>query len=126
MKGAVNYNIAAKKRGDDIIFLRKIIKGSTDDSYGIEVAKLAGVPNEVIRRAKEILSIIEKTVPDVNVAKNTKRKEFVPINAIPSAIILMGTNNRKAYCYGMYRPMLITRLNTENGNIMMTKGSWCK
>jgi len=75
MKGAVNYNIAAKKRGDDIIFLRKIIRGSTDDSYGIEVAKLAGVPNEVIRRAKEILSIIEKTVPDVNVAKNTKRNE---------------------------------------------------
>jgi hypothetical protein len=58
--------------------------------------------------------------------KNIKRKEFVHINAIPSAIILMDSNNRKAYCYGIYRPMLITRLNTENGNIMMTKGSWCK
>jgi len=44
MSGIVNYNIAAKKRGDGIIFLRKIVRGSTDDSYGIEVAKLAGVP----------------------------------------------------------------------------------
>lgn len=59
--GIVNYNIAAKKRGDDIIFLRKIIRGSTDDSYGIEVAKLAGLPNEVIKRAKEVLATVEKT-----------------------------------------------------------------
>ena len=57
--GIVNYNIAAKKRNDTIIFLRKIVRGGTDDSYGIEVAKLAGVPSEVIKRAKEILSDIE-------------------------------------------------------------------
>ncbi len=57
--GIVNYNIAAKKRGDGIIFLRKIVRGGTDDSYGIEVAKLAGVPSEVVKRAKEILSEIE-------------------------------------------------------------------
>ncbi len=55
MQGVVNYNIAAKKHGDDITFLRKIVKGATDDSYGIEVAKLAGVSSEVIRRAKEVL-----------------------------------------------------------------------
>ena len=61
IEGIVNYNIAAKKRGDNITFLRKIIKGSTDDSYGIEVAKLAGIPNEVIRRAKEVLVSVEKT-----------------------------------------------------------------
>ena len=59
--GVVNYNIAAKKRGDNITFLRKIIRGSTDDSYGIEVAKLAGIPNEVIKRAKEILAVVERT-----------------------------------------------------------------
>ena len=53
------YNIAAKKRGDDLIFLRKIVKGGADDSYGIEVAKLAGVPNEVINRAKRILKSID-------------------------------------------------------------------
>ena len=59
--GVVNYNIAAKKRGDNITFLRKIVKGSTDDSYGIEVAKLAGIPNEVIKRAKEVLASVEQT-----------------------------------------------------------------
>ena len=61
IEGVVNYNIAAKKRGDTITFLRKIVKGSTDDSYGIEVAKLAGIPNEVIKRAKEVLVSVEKT-----------------------------------------------------------------
>ena len=58
-EGIINYNIAAKKRGDSITFLRKIIRGGTDDSYGIEVAKLAGVPAEVVKRAKEILAEIE-------------------------------------------------------------------
>ena len=57
--GIVNYNIAAKKRGDSITFLRKIVRGGTDDSYGIEVAKLAGVPYEVVKRAREILKDIE-------------------------------------------------------------------
>ena len=55
-----NYNIAVKKRGDQMIFLRKIVPGATDDSYGIEVAKLAGIPNVVISRAREILSELEE------------------------------------------------------------------
>ena len=54
-----NYNIAVKKRGDQMIFLRKIVPGATDDSYGIEVAKLAGIPNSVIARAREILEELE-------------------------------------------------------------------
>ncbi len=73
IEGVVNYNIAAKKKGDDITFLRKIVKGATDDSYGIEVAKLAGVPNDVIRRAKEVLRQLteaqakpQKVAPEVN------------------------------------------------------------
>lgn len=61
--GIQNYNIAVKKRGDDIVFLRKIIPGGTDDSYGIEVAKLAGVPKPVIERAKEILKALESENP---------------------------------------------------------------
>ena len=74
--GVVNYHIAAKKRGDSIIFLRKIVKGATDDSYGIEVAKLAGVPNEVVRRAREILSDIEsKGVPTPAVSKESAPSE---------------------------------------------------
>ena len=55
-----NYNIAVKKRGDQMIFLRKIVPGATDDSYGIEVAKLAGIPNAVIVRAREILTELEE------------------------------------------------------------------
>ncbi len=54
-----NYNIAVKKRGDQMIFLRKIVPGATDDSYGIEVAKLAGIPGSVISRAREILAELE-------------------------------------------------------------------
>ncbi len=55
LDGIKNYNVAVKKRGDDIIFLRRIVRGGTDDSYGIEVAKLAGVPDSIINRAKVIL-----------------------------------------------------------------------
>ena len=57
--GVKNYNIAAKKRGSDVIFLRKIVRGGADQSYGVEVAKLAGVPDRVVRRAREILEELE-------------------------------------------------------------------
>jgi len=57
--GIKNYSVAVKKRGDDITFLRKIVKGGTDDSFGIEVALLAGLPHEVISRAKEVLCMVE-------------------------------------------------------------------
>ena len=67
--GVVNYNIAAKKRGDNITFLRKIVRGSTDDSYGIEVAKLAGIPNEVIKRAKEVLASVEASAKTISFAE---------------------------------------------------------
>ena len=59
LPGVKNYNIAAKKRKDDVIFLRKIVRGGADQSYGIEVAKLAGVPDRVIRRAHAILEELE-------------------------------------------------------------------
>ena len=55
LDGVKNYNIAVKKRGDDITFLRRIVPGGADDSYGIEVAKLAGLPDWIIKRAKAIL-----------------------------------------------------------------------
>ena len=76
ISGVVNYNIAAKKRGDDIIFLRKIVKGPTDDSYGIEVAKLAGVPNEVVKRAKAILGeMVENGFVEAKPTKGAPRVE---------------------------------------------------
>ena len=59
LPGIRNYNIAVKKRGDKMIFLRKIVPGATDDSFGVEVAKLAGLPNAVITRARQILQELE-------------------------------------------------------------------
>ncbi len=69
--GVVNYSIAAKKRADELIFLRKIIKGAADDSYGIEVAKLAGVPTEITKRAQVILDslITGDQIPKTKLAK---------------------------------------------------------
>ena len=58
--GVKNYHIAAKKKKDDILFLRKIVPGGADQSYGIEVAKLAGVPERIIRRARTILEELEQ------------------------------------------------------------------
>ena len=59
LPGVKNYNVAAKKRKDDVIFLRKIVPGPADQSYGIEVASLAGVPGRVIDRARDILEELE-------------------------------------------------------------------
>ena len=59
ISGVKNYNIAAKKKKGEVIFLRKIVRGGADQSYGIEVAKLAGVPDRVVRRAREILEELE-------------------------------------------------------------------
>ena len=76
LDGVKNYNIAVKKRGDDITFLRKIVRGGADDSYGIEVAALAGVPDKVIKRAKTLLKSIEND--DVQIQyKETKKEEDV-------------------------------------------------
>ena len=63
IEGVKNYNIAVKKRGEDITFLRRIIRGPADDSYGIEVAKLAGLPGTVTRRAHEVLRTLEASAP---------------------------------------------------------------
>ncbi|MEG0614193.1 MAG: DNA mismatch repair protein MutS [Oscillospiraceae bacterium] len=59
LTGVKNYSVAVKKRGEDIKFLRKIVPGGVDDSYGIEVAKLAGIPKAVINRARELLKEME-------------------------------------------------------------------
>ena len=77
-----NYCIAVKEKGDDIVFLRKIVQGGADKSYGIQVAKLAGVPDSVIERAKEIvdeLSANDITTVTKNLTPHTsgakKKKE---------------------------------------------------
>ncbi|MEG2930922.1 MAG: DNA mismatch repair protein MutS, partial [Ruthenibacterium sp.] len=66
LDGVKNYNIAVKKRGDDITFLRRIVRGPADDSYGIEVAKLAGLPECVTKRAKEVLKVLETGAPNAD------------------------------------------------------------
>ncbi|HOU10365.1 MAG TPA: DNA mismatch repair protein MutS [Clostridiales bacterium] len=73
LDGIKNYNAAVKKRGDDITFLRRIVRGGADDSYGIEVAKLAGVPAGIVNRAKVFLGELENGVeaPAGNKEKKT-------------------------------------------------------
>ena len=63
IEGVNNYNTSVKKRGDDITFLRRIVKGPADGSYGVEVAKLAGVPKTVVENAKKILKSLESQTP---------------------------------------------------------------
>jgi DNA mismatch repair protein MutS len=72
-----NYNVAVKKRGEDIVFLRRIIPGGVDESYGIEVSKLAGIPRWVIDRAYEVLSSLEEgqAVSEAKVKTRAKPKE---------------------------------------------------
>lgn len=75
LPGVNNYCIAVQEKGDNIIFLRKIIKGSADKSYGIQVAKLAGVPDQVIERAKEIAQELEQSDITANTKNISRRKE---------------------------------------------------
>ena len=81
LEGVKNYSIAVKKRGDDITFLRRIIPGGADDSYGIEVAKLAGIPQSIISRAKEILHALESGESDV-VVKTNKAEDDMQLSLI--------------------------------------------
>ena len=76
LDGVKNYCIAVKKRGDDIIFLRKIIRGGADESYGVEVAKLAGVKPEVIKRAKEIAERLSVINTDISSERTELAKEL--------------------------------------------------
>jgi len=78
--GIKNFNIATKKRGEEIIFLRKIIPGSADDSYGIEVAKLAGVPSEVIKRARIILKELEEMLPQAPIKAQAAQDDPFNVN----------------------------------------------
>ena len=90
--GVKNYNIAVKKRGDDITFLRRIIPGGADDSYGIEVAKLAGVPESIITRAKRILRELTELSPEDkrdnlrNISNETQDLQLSLMPAADSAV----------------------------------------
>ena len=77
LEGVKNYSIAVKEKGEDVIFLRKIVKGGTDESYGIHVAKLAGVPKDVLKSANEILKGLERKSILVNKVKEKEDKKQV-------------------------------------------------
>ena len=87
LAGTVNYNIAIKTRGEDIIFLRKIIPGGADRSYGIEVAKLAGLPDKVVQRARKILKELESE-NGVQYTAPRKETEQVSLDAIGEGEVL--------------------------------------
>lgn len=76
LEGVKNYSIAVKEKGEDIIFLRKIVEGGTDESYGVHVARLAGVPKMVTQRANEILKQIERknVLTNKTVEKENKKQ----------------------------------------------------
>ena len=95
--GVKNYHIAAKKKKDDILFLRKIVRGGADQSYGIEVAQLAGVPERVIRRAREILAELEReggspVAPTLAAAQEEEQMGFGDLGAAQVAQILRETS----------------------------------
>ncbi len=75
MSPVKNYCVAVKKRGDDITFLRRIIEGGADDSYGVEVAKLAGIPNQVIKRAQELVRDLEGDKTEMRIPPATVMEE---------------------------------------------------
>ena len=87
--GVKNYNIAVKKRGEDITFLRRIVAGPADDSYGIEVAKLAGLPSTVTKRAHAVLRQLEANAPGRH---QTMQLDFETVEAynnptVPSEVV---------------------------------------
>lgn len=90
LNGVNNYCIAVKEKGDDIVFLRKIVKGGADKSYGIQVAKLAGLPDSVVERAKEIVNQlldndITEFVRNISVDNGTRKSKAKPLDEVDLA-----------------------------------------
>ena len=74
-----NYNIAVKKNGNDIFFLRRIMRGGTDDSYGIDVSRLAGIPEDIIQRAQQILKQLESGALSASKQKAKQQSEQIQL-----------------------------------------------
>lgn len=85
LEGVKNYSVAVKKRGDNIKFLRKIVPGGIDDSYGIDVAKLAGLPNRVLNRAKQLLAEMET---EKSLHEHEKSQDQISFGSIGSERII--------------------------------------
>ena len=112
--GVNNYCIAVKEQGDDIVFLRKIVKGGADKSYGIQVAKLAGVPDNVIARAKEIVNELADndismktkeiarlgiTKDDVKIPEHVGKEEFVQMSFLMRLTMMISLMKSRILIY---------------------------
>ncbi|MCI4626309.1 MAG: DNA mismatch repair protein MutS [Candidatus Magnetoovum sp. WYHC-5] len=101
-EGVVNYNVSVKEWGEEIIFLRKIVQGAADKSYGIQVARLAGMPENIVKRAREVLADLEKEeIPQSKEArltairkkkKSTTQLALFPLTLDPLRAKLINTN----------------------------------
>ncbi len=94
LSGVKNFSVAVKRNGDNIRFLRKIVSGGTDDSYGIEVAKLAGLPSKVISKARQFLKNMESQNTHVSISENNDSEQisFMTVNNEEIADRLRKTN----------------------------------
>ena len=82
MAGVKNYCVAFKEHGDDVIFLRKILRGSADKSFGIQVARLAGLPAPVLKRANQILKRLEQAdISKSQISANILEEKALPVQA---------------------------------------------
>ena len=96
LDGVKNYNIAVKKRGDEITFLRRIVPGGADESYGVEVAKLAGLPDCIIERAKEILAELNAGAPREHFPTPAPaQEESLQLSLMPDASGMIETKLRQ-------------------------------
>ena len=89
LDGVKNYKIAVKEQGDRVVFLRKIVRGGANKSFGVEVARLAGVPQEVIERAKEISQNLESVNQklDLNLFKDERKEKSKLVTASALSIL---------------------------------------
>ena len=117
-KGIKNYHIAAEDKNGNIVFLRKLIPGGTDKSYGIHVAKIAGIPKNVIKRADEILKKIEKDIHvDDKKEKSTYQKHTQLI--FPTENIQMETENKKSEIETEIRELKIEKMTPLNALVKL-------
>lgn len=80
--GVKNYSVVVKKRGEEIVFIKKIVKGSVNDSYGIDVARLAGLPDNVVKRARKVLAEIESKKPRPEATSLKPRSDQMSLGAM--------------------------------------------
>jgi DNA mismatch repair protein MutS len=93
MDGVKNYNVVVKEWGDEVIFLRKIESGSADKSYGIQVARLAGLPDNVIEGAKDVLDKLEKKEANTLIPRAAQMDLFFAGDPITRELLSLDIEN---------------------------------